>query len=59
MLAISIWLLNILWVLFIILFDMSSVDIKTNTIYWFQKLSSYWLNLLWTLAVFDSPLHSP
>ena len=51
MLAIAIWLLNIVWVLFIILFDMSSVDIKKNTIYWFQKLSSYWLNLLWTLAV--------
>lgn len=58
MLAIAIWLLNIVWILFIILFDMSSVSIKTNTIYWFQKLSSYWLNLLWTLAVFSFPLHS-
>ena len=59
MLAIAIWLLNIVWVLFIILFDMSFVDIKKNTIYWFQKLSSYWLNLLWTLAVPPFPPHSP
>lgn len=48
-------LLNVLWVLCLCLLDLSSTSFKEKTVTYLYKISSYWLNLLWTLAV-SSPL---
>lgn len=50
-LSTSIVLLNIAWICLIAIFDLSKLEFKEDWILWFQKLSSYWLNLLWSLAV--------
>lgn len=44
-------LLNVLWVLCLCLLDLSSTSFKEKTVTYLYKISSYWLNLLWTLAV--------
>ena len=44
-------LLNISWVLCLCLLDLSSTPFKEKTVTYLYKISSYWLNLLWTLAV--------
>ena len=56
-LSTSIVLLNIAWVCLIAVFDLSTLEFKDDWILWFQKLSSYWLNLLWSLAVASPPHH--
>ena len=44
-------LLNVIWVLCLCLLDLSSTSFKEKTVTYLYKISSYWLNLLWTLAV--------
>ena len=52
-------LLNISWVLCLCLLDLSSTSFKEKTVTYLYKISSYWLNLLWTLAVASLRLLNP
>ena len=47
----TILVLNVLWVCSICIFDLSSTSFKEKTVSYLYSVSSYWLNLLWSLSV--------
>lgn len=54
----TIFILNILWVCFICIFDLSSTSFKSKTVSYLYSVSSYWLNLLWSLSVWIVSIES-